>query len=294
MIARSTKPLVLLCLQVLLLGSCTAQTTATDFPDAASSRTNDASANHGSGEKQGETGPGGSGSGGGGGSAGGGGGGSGFRYPDDERVGDMAVSYISADHATRLVVEVDYVRGREPSQAVLDHVRAILQRDLDKPQGITVRRGNAFEGPRDRYTIDEIRTLENLHRSSHSSGSTATMWIAYLNGSYAESSGVLGVAYRASSAAIFAERIEEAATQVLRPASIERSVVTHEVGHLLGLVNIGYTSAFDHEDAAHPGHSSNEGSVMYWQIEDISIRNLLGGPPDDFDEMDRADLAARR
>jgi hypothetical protein len=34
---------------------------------------------------------------------------------------------------------------------------------------------------------------------------------------------------------------------------------------------------------------------MYWSVEDISIRNVLrGGPPPDFDDADRADLAMLR
>jgi hypothetical protein len=60
-------------------------------------------------------------------------------------------------------------------------------------------------------------------------------------------------------------------------------------------VNIGYRSRFNHEDPAHPNHSNNPGSVMYWAVEDISIRNVLrGGPPPDFDDADRADLAMLR
>jgi hypothetical protein len=34
---------------------------------------------------------------------------------------------------------------------------------------------------------------------------------------------------------------------------------------------------------------------MYWAIEDMSIATILsGGPPDDFDQYDRADLASLR
>ncbi len=121
------------------------------------------------------------------------------------------------------------------------------------------------------------------------------MWVCYVGGSYADSDTALAVSFSASSFAIFRDRIDDATTALILAAEVERSVLVHEAGHLLALVNIGYRSRFDHEDPAHPHHSNNTASVMYWAVEDVSVRNLLrGGPPDDFDEADRADLAMLR
>jgi hypothetical protein len=78
---------------------------------------------------------------------------------------------------------------------------------------------------------------------------------------------------------------------------VEQSVFVHELGHVLGLVNLGTPMVTPHEDT-HPdrrGHSNNQGSVMYWAVETSAIGNILGqNPPDDFDNNDRADLRARR
>ena len=72
-------------------------------------------------------------------------------------------------------------------------------------------------------------------------------------------------------------------------------MLTHEVGHLLALVSIGYDSPHDRDDPDSPGHSTERGSVMYAAVEDISVASLLtGGPPDDFDRFDRDDLAGLR
>jgi len=216
-------------------------------------------------------------------------------YPDGGNVGEMARTYLRASPAGRMIVEVDAVEGREPSKAVLDHLSTILRRELDKPEGVSVRRGNTFAASSDRYTLEDIDRLERRHRANRSGGATATMWIVYLNGQLSGEPGTLGVAYRASAAAIFADRIGQATTALVSRTAIERAVVTHEAGHLLALVNIGYTSPHDHEDPAHPKHSNNDASVMYWAIEDISIANLLnGGPPSDFDQFDRDDLRLLR
>jgi hypothetical protein len=124
---------------------------------------------------------------------------------------------------------------------------------------------------------------------------TATLWLVYLNGQLSGGDSVLGLAYEASAAAIFPDQINQATTAIVNEAAIERSVLVHETGHLLGLVNIVGHSAYDHEDPDHPKHSKYDTSVMYWVVDDVSIASLLsGGPPDDYDQYDRADLAALR
>ena len=70
---------------------------------------------------------------------------------------------------------------------------------------------------------------------------------------------------------------------------MERAVVTHEMGHLLGLVDLVLDDK--RGDPAHPGHSTNRGSVMFWAVETSLVGQVLGGPPPvDFDSDDVADL----
>ena len=77
------------------------------------------------------------------------------------------------------------------------------------------------------------------------------------------------------------------------PARLELAVATHEVGHLLGLVDLFLRTG--RADPEHPGHSANPRSVMYWAVESDVVGDLLtGGPPVDFDADDRADLATIR
>jgi hypothetical protein len=224
--------------------------------------------------------------------SGGGSGGSAARYDDDGALGSMVRAYLRAEPATKLIVEVDYVSRRAPSSRALAHLASVLEGVADKPGGIDVKAGNEIAAGRDTWSIGEIKALERQHRAARSSGDTATMWIVYLDGRYASEESALGVAYSASAAAIFRDRIGDATTALVDASSIERAVVVHEAGHILALINIGYTSAIDHEDPDHPHHSKNKGSVMYYAVEDVSIANLLGGgPPATFDDADKADLA---
>ena len=182
--------------------------------------------------------------------------------------------------------------GREPSPSALNHLGAVLGRELDKPSGVEVRRGAPVNTSRSSWTVEDLLALERSARSDRSGGSRATMWIVFLGGTFEPNENALGVSFAASAAAIFRDRIDDATSALIIASEIERSVLVHEAGHLLALVNIGYQSRFAHEDAAHPNHSNNRDSVMYWAVEDISLRTLLsGGPPDDFDTADRADLS---
>jgi hypothetical protein len=216
-------------------------------------------------------------------------------YKDDGSVGAMTKVYLRSTPAKSLAIEIDWVTGRDPASSAIDHLTTVLRRELDKPGGITAQRGNRIGAGRTAWSLDDLRALERANRSSHSGGSRATIWIAYVDGRFADNANALAVTYSASAAVIFRDRIDDAATSIVIEQGIERSVLLHEVGHILALVNIGYQSRFNHEDPQHPHHSNNPDSVMYWAVEDISVRNILaGGPPDDFDSADRADLAQLR
>ena len=150
---------------------------------------------------------------------------------------------------------------------------------------------SSFGSTDNSYTLEEILELENKQRTRFKNGNTFVVHILYLNGEYSDNDQTLGLAYSGTSFAIFKEKIEDAAFLLISSKDIEKSVIVHEFGHLLGLVNNGYQSPHDHEDSQHPHHSNNEESVMYWAIESQDIGNQIDGePPNDFDNYDLDDL----
>jgi hypothetical protein len=130
-------------------------------------------------------------------------------------------------------------------------------------------------------------------RTPSATADSALLQILYLGGRYADDDGVLGISVNARVFAVFSDEVAKAATGLVGSERIELAVSIHELGHLLGLVDLYLRTG--RADPEHPGHSTNPQSVMYWAVESDVVTDLLtGGPPVDFDRADLADLAVIR
>jgi hypothetical protein len=206
--------------------------------------------------------------------------------------GDNAPAFLRGS-VPRLVVEVDAVQGRAPERGTVDIVRTRLEAVAEKPGGIDVLATETIPVHHDSWSLEDLRAAEDRYRDTHNSARVASLYLLFVDGT-APKEGAIGLTYSGSSAALFADQIEEASTLLISDSAIERAVTVHEVGHLLSLVNLGYTSSRDHEDPEHRGHSDNTDSVMFWAVDNIGVATLLGGrtePPTEFDRDDLADLA---
>ena len=191
---------------------------------------------------------------------------------------------------SRLHIEINYVTDNAPDSDAINLLKTRIEEVTDK-SSISVSQ-NSFGSTDESYTLEEILAIEDTQRQRYKSGNTFIIHILYLNGEYQDNEQALGVAYKGSSFVLFKEKIDDASFLLISDKDIEKSVIVHEFGHLLGLVNMGYQSPHDHEDPDHPHHSNNEESVMYWAIESQDIANQIDGePPNNFDSYDLDDLA---
>lgn len=210
--------------------------------------------------------------------------------PDDlAGLGSMCRGYL---RAPRLVVELDWQRGAEPSPSARDHLVATLGQVTGGE--VALADGTEIPGEREVWTAQDLRAAAAAHRAQYSRQDQLALYVLSVNGRY-EDEGALGVAHRASEFALFPRQIGRLSGLLGGRAAMERAVMVHEAGHLLCLVNIGYTSGFDREDPEHPKHSSDRGSVMHWAIDTSAVGRLFSGaPPDSFSAQDLADLEALR
>jgi hypothetical protein len=225
--------------------------------------------------------------------------------------GERAKDYLKSQPYTSILVELHYVDGDAPDDSALSLLEQRLQDATGKSVQVAKSGGVPGQGAGHRYTFQEVADLEAKVRQHSTGGSQAVLFMLYLDGGSDQdqsSQTVLAAAYRGSSVVVFKKNIEDAScgsscvslpggigNTKPTPTAIEESVVTHETGHILGLVDCGTAMVQPHEDSQHKCHSSNSGSVMYWAVETSQIGALLGQtPPNDYDSNDKADLQAAR
>jgi len=204
--------------------------------------------------------------------------------------GGLALACLQDDKFEKMKIHFLFENGYDP--VAMELVKTRLTQVCDKPDGVQIIANEVDFAEDNSWTADDVRDARWKHGDDAMGSSTLNWYLLFPKGTYDDES-VLGVAVDASTVAVFKDSIDESVNFLGRPSAdeIERAVTVHEVGHLLGLVNLVYQSPIDHEDPDHPGHSSNDDSVMYWAIESSSIGNIFSGSiPDDFDSDDKSDL----
>ena len=213
--------------------------------------------------------------------------------------GSSSKELLSSNKFTSLILELAYVEGFQPTQNAVNNLKSFLQQRLNKPDGIEVQLKSMSSPGGTPYSIQEIIAIEDENRTQYNSGSKIAVWAFFADGESESNSGssvVLGTAYRNTSFVIFEETIKGLSDSPFEPdrSVLETTVINHEVGHILGLTNLGAPLQANHEDSAHPKHCNVEDCLMYWAAETgDGIANLVsGGMAPQLDAQCVADLRA--
>ena len=216
-----------------------------------------------------------------------------------------------APRIPKMVVEIDHQNGKELAASTVELLRTRIGERLNKPGGVTYQQGS-IPVSQETWSLEEIRDAEKAHRDHDGRIDTVALYVLVVGGKYEKDSGnsrVLGVAYGPSSIAIFKDNIQSSSAgglglPLFSSVDVEKAVLIHEFGHVLGLVNIGLAMVHPHEMTQDPvpetsqnegrGHSDNEDSVMYWAVESSLFTQFLGNdpPPNQFDANDIKDMQA--
>lgn len=218
--------------------------------------------------------------------------------PNRLDTGQSAHDFLSADYHTKLMIEIQYAYGFKPRQQAVDSLITFLNRYLHKPDGIRYMYDSIPDPGKSTYSINDIEKIEDQNRTEYNSGKTIASYILFIDGGSTQDSGnsrILGEAYRNTSMVIYEQNVRDLSGDFNQPsqAKLEATVMRHEFGHDLGLVNLGTPMVTNHEDPNHPNHCTVKSCLMYWNVNTSNvISNITGGTIPKLDPYCRADLKA--
>ncbi len=202
-----------------------------------------------------------------------------------QNVGASAHELLSADKYQRVIVEIQYMQGFEPTPAAVNNLKTFMEQRLNKPEGITIKQTQVPASGKATYTVNDIADIEGQHREEYTTPDQLAIYFLFADSHSAEntSSGkVLGQAYWNTSMVVYEKTVQDLSGDLTQPSqtALETVILNHELGHILGLVNVGTEMVTNHQDSdsSHGAHCNNTNCLMYWGVEtgDV-VKNLLGG-----------------
>src|SRR5437773_378324 len=69
-------------------------------------------------------------------------------------------SFLSGQQYDKLVVEIQYVNGYQPTAATIANLNSFLQSLLNKPAGIEIKQNSIASPGKAAYSLDDIKNIE--------------------------------------------------------------------------------------------------------------------------------------
>lgn len=209
-------------------------------------------------------------------------------------VGAAANDLLSDNTYKRLEIEIHHMPGFALSGQSVNNLQDFLATYLRKPGGIGIFQTEIPGFTATTTSLEDIKATEAENRTFFTTDSVIRVYILVTNGNF-EDPNVLGVAYRNTSLCLFGKKIADHSGGLTQPSKVklETTVLTHEIGHILGLVDVGSPMQTPHKDGQHGSHCTNENCLMYFAVETIDFLSFLGsGPVPTLDTDCKADLQA--
>lgn len=187
--------------------------------------------------------------------------------------GASANDILSNNTFTKLVIEIAYVTGFQPSAEAMNNFQAFLQQRTFK-QDIEIQYLELPSPNKSDLTLQEVGDLESENRTAYNEGSSLAIYIYFADAPSdtddpQEGTFTLGAVYRNTSMVIYEATVRNLAlnNSQITIEDVETATLNHEFGHLFGLVDLGSLPVNDHEDPNAEHHCDIDGCLMRAEIE---------------------------
>lgn len=215
-----------------------------------------------------------------------------FTFDARQSPGASALDFLTDDDFDHLTVEIQYMSGYRPTDVALDNLQTFLEQRLNK-SSVTIAEPKVIPAlGQNSYSASQIRELEHEYRQVYPEENHLAAYFIVLDGEW-DVSNVLGIAYYNTSMALFGKTIEDTSDGLFqyRRSDIETTVMNHEVGHIIGLVNNGVEMQTDHQDPDHGAHCDEQSCLMYYAVRTTDFfANVFDGNIPELDEACIMDL----
>jgi hypothetical protein len=207
-----------------------------------------------------------------------------------DTLGNSAKQLLSSSPFATLYIDINYMPGHEPDATTLTNLSDFLKNHINKPGGIFVRKNAVAGSGKTQLSLSELVKLEKAHRTTYTYGDVMAVHILITDTDYKEED-IFAVSYWNTSFCLFGKTIAENSGgpgQVGRQ-QLYTTLLQHEFGHLMGLVDQGSPMQQLHRDSGNGAHCTNTSCLMYYGIETDAGR---AGTVPVLDAACRADLKA--
>ncbi len=199
----------------------------------------------------------------------------------------------------RVTVPHDVVVPGDPFPRLVD----MLEDVTDKVDGASVDLTYDEVAARD-WTLAELEA-EVVAREQPVDAGIAAIEVLVVRGDYVDNDDVLGLSWEWSRIVLFADALEAACASAgggggagdVGDRVCEASwatILRHEAGHVLGLVNKELPMVADHEDPEHEHHDPDPDCLMYWSWDRSDVSGKVADEDLELCPASLADLAAAR
>ena len=187
--------------------------------------------------------------------------------------GASANDILSDSKFKNMAIEIAYVSGFAPTETAVSEFIALLNQHAHK-DNISITYKELASPNKDSLSIAEISDLETKNRTVYNNGDSLGLYIYFSDASsdsdkLEENMVTLGAVYRNTSMVIYEATIRKLASKsiLISIDEVEAATLSHEAGHLFGLVNIGSPSVNDHHDPDAESHCNIPGCLMRAELQ---------------------------